>query len=448
MARRRTALPLALSDTRASLPQLQKPATATAVLGWRHAVERLPLCRHALTRPYAFTFWESAGGGPDPGYISLCLESQRRNLATDFEHVHLDLSSAEQWVPEHAMLWEAAIPDKQGRSASLEGRRLALYTGMLRVALLRRHGGIWVDADTLLFPRFGLLAPLVEEYDLLCGESSGGSISNAILGARRDSSFIASYWAGIERRIAERAESGEVGTQWGEFGFRMLRTILMERRGDSCWIAPWGVLDTVDAHLPRPTFTPGATIEDSLSPAALDLSIFNNATEHDVRRRTAPELLAEDSLFAAAHRVATGAVDHPEHLSISTPDQLRALNSVHVIVRRLQRADHLREKLAVARDRNAELLKRLAVARDRNAELRASVESARSRAARLEAKLEHRAAQLRAARERLRRQRRKVELLKRRVAELERPFPRLRQLVRRKPSGASRLGRSRTEEGS
>lgn len=370
-----------------------------------------------MTRPYAFTFWETVGEGPGPGYIEPCLETQRRNLGEHFEHVHLDLASAREWVPEHAELWAASVPDEQGRSGSVEGRRLALYTGMLRVALLRRHGGLWVDADTLVLPRFGLLAPLVEEYDLVCGESSGGSVSNAVLGARPGSAFIAAYWEAIQRRIASRAAAGETGTKWGEFGFRMLRSTLLETRGENCWIAPWGVLDTVDAHRPRPTFTPGATIEDSLSPNALGVSIFNNATEDVVRRRTPEELLAEESLFTIAHRAAVGAAPYPAHLALSTPGQLRGLNRVHLMVRRLEQAEVRLQKLATARRRNADLRERSA----RSAE----------QAERLRTKLARRTEQLTAARERAAAQRAELKRLRRRVAELERPFPRLRRLLRR-----------------
>lgn len=435
-----------------------------------------------MTRPYAFTFWQPSGD-TQPGYIDLCLDSQRRNLRERFEHVHLDFESVKDWVPEHELLWELAVPDGQDWSTSLAGRRLAIYCGMLRVALLRRHGGLWIDADTLVFPQFGLLAELVGEYDLLCGESSGAAgdneVNNAILGARPGSPVVTAYWQAIQDRIAAKQATGQTGVRWGEYGFRMLRNTLAQTGGAGAWVAPWGVLDTIDTHLPhndRRTFHRGATIEESVPPFALVLSIYNNAVEHALQARSAAELIADETLFSAAYRVAMGEVDCA-HLAIHNAAQLRALNRADLTARRMTMLDRPTARLAAADQANARLRDRLGSCYERRDQLTARrdqltarLDQLTTRRDQLASTLERRTVRLertserlngardqlaatRATNNRLRRRLRaqhaEIDQLNRRIADLERPFPRVRGLIRQaraRVPASLRFRRTRSEE--
>lgn len=346
-----------------------------------------------MSRPYAFTFWQSAGH--TPGYIELCLRSQERNLAEAFEHVHLDLEAARNWVPEYDLLWEMSVPARDGRSASREARRLAIFTGMLRAALIQRHGGLWVDADTLLFPQFALLSPLVAEFDLVCGESASGGLGNAVLGGRPGSTFFDEYLSAILTRIDEKRQRGEFGAAWGEFGFHMVRGVYLNQDPQRSWIAPWGVLNTVDPVSQRPTFEEGRTLAEALSPTALDLSVFSNGVEDDDRQLSVDDLREGTTLFARAYRVAMGQEDST-HLVVRDVDQLRALN-------------------------RADLMHRIASSDQAQADTRAMHEELRKKRA-----------ELKKTRSRLEQRRTDVQHLRARVAELERrPFERVRALVRK-----------------
>jgi hypothetical protein len=322
-----------------------------------------------------------------PGYIELCLRSQRRNLAAGFQHVHLDLESAKDWVPEHELLWQMSAPANEGNSVSHAGRRIAIFTGMLRVALLHRHGGLWVDADTLVFPQVQLLAPLIEDFDLVCGEAAGGNLGNAVLGGRSGSPFFQQYWAAILARIEQkRGSEDDPGAKWGEFGFRMASDVFHTLGPDKNWIAPWGVLNTIDHQLTRPTFEPGATIAGSLSPNALGLSIFNNGTAADLRARTAEELLAEETLFAASYRVAMGEGEAP-HLCIRNADQLRALNRAHVTYRLSAEAERLVRRNDRLRDQNDALRARVERSVERRDALQEQLRHSRSRTEELDGEI-------------------------------------------------------------
>lgn len=347
-----------------------------------------------VSRPYAFTFWESAG--ETPGYIELCLRSQQRNLAETFHHVHLDLEAAREWVPEYDELWEMSVPAHEGKSASRETRRLAIFTGMLRVALIQRHGGLWVDADTLLFPQFALLSQIVTEFDLVCGESASGGLGNAVLGGRPGSTFFDRYLAAVRARIADKRASGDLAAVWGEFGFHMVRGVFLEQDPHRSWVAPWGVLNTIDPVLERPTFTEGLTVAEALSPTALDVSVFSNGVDGRDRQLSAGDLERGNTLFANAYRIAMGQDDTP-HLSVRDVAQLRALNRATLMHRAAGSGDE--RARAVEQTLRAKLRKS-----------RAEHEKTRARLEQHEADAEH---------------------LRSRVAELERPFPHVRKLVRR-----------------
>lgn len=319
-----------------------------------------------MTRPYAFTFWQQAG--ETPGYIELCQRSLRRNLPPAFEHVHLDLESAKEWVPEHEheMLWEMAVPADEGDSVSQDGRRIALFTGMLRVALIHRHGGLWVDADTLLFPQFRLLADLVAEFDLVCGEAATGNRpGNAVLGGRAGSPWFEQYWATILKRIELKRAQQDHGVKWGEFGFLMLRDLFLERGCAGAWVAPWGVLNTIDHQRSHLTFEPARTVADTLSPNALGVSIFNNAISADLRALSVETLLADDTLFAFGYRLAMGDTESP-HLNIRDSAQLRALNRANLLHRHLLEDDRLRTQLRKRTEQRDNLREKL---RQRGAQL-------------------------------------------------------------------------------
>jgi hypothetical protein len=307
-------------------------------------------------RPYLFTFWDSPD--PMPAYIRLCRDSVFAHLSGAFEIIDLDFDSCADWVPERDQLWQAATPLTEGRSASRTGRHFAQFTGMLRVALLARHGGLWLDADQLVFDRFAHLAPLVRSSDLLAPETAEGTLSNPVLGAAPGSEFAAALWQAICQRLDEKAEAGETGARWGEMGFRLLNRVWQDTPPKRPYIAPFGSLITADTAQPTSVFAPGSGRKDALPPIALGLSVFNNAVGPDLRRQNAAELLAADTLFALCARAARGEDVLEGWLMIDSTAQLAALNRAPLITYLADKADTaqaLRDKLDRAHDKIARL---------------------------------------------------------------------------------------------
>jgi len=83
-----------------------------------------------------FTFWEPREALP--GYIRLCMQTWEKYLP-DYEIVTLDYSNLHQYLSE-----------KDIREILCKDMSLPMQSDCLRCALLYRHGGIWMDADTII----------------------------------------------------------------------------------------------------------------------------------------------------------------------------------------------------------------------------------------------------------------------------------------------------------
>ena len=83
-----------------------------------------------------FTFWEPKE--KVPGYIQLCMETWRKFLP-DAEVVVCDYQSIRNYLSEEEF-------------AAIDFRKmpLAKQSDAIRCALLKKHGGIWMDADTII----------------------------------------------------------------------------------------------------------------------------------------------------------------------------------------------------------------------------------------------------------------------------------------------------------
>lgn len=83
-----------------------------------------------------FTFWEPRGAMP--GYLKLCIETWRKFLP-DYEIVVLDYNNLDQWLGKNC------YPSSLYTQFSLPKQSDAL-----RCAVLKRWGGVWLDADTII----------------------------------------------------------------------------------------------------------------------------------------------------------------------------------------------------------------------------------------------------------------------------------------------------------
>lgn len=164
-----------------------------------------------------FTFWEPKESVP--GYVRLCMETWR-NCLPGRETVVLDYETLGDWLTQEeqdAVVWK--------------GMTFAMQSDCIRCAVLKKHGGIWLDADTVL------VRPLDGRFSCadvtMIARRMNGSIVNygAFINARRpEARFLCDWHAELVPRVARAARHRD--SFW--FGVFHHRERRLMRRWDYC----------------------------------------------------------------------------------------------------------------------------------------------------------------------------------------------------------------------
>lgn len=97
-------------------------------------------------------YWETKPGKTKPEYIDLCLKSLHKHNDKYFKIIELDDKNVYNYLPE--------------LRRDLNNLVIAQKTDYIRVALLAKYGGIWIDADTIVMrDLLPIKHKLDEKYD-------------------------------------------------------------------------------------------------------------------------------------------------------------------------------------------------------------------------------------------------------------------------------------------
>ena len=258
-----------------------------------------------------FTFWEPKGA--IPGYVRLCMETWARSLS-GHEVVVLDYASLDEYLmpaERDAILWK--------------GMTFAMQSDCIRCAVLKKHGGVWLDADTVLTKP--LDARFQQAEVTMIARETGGTLVNygAFINAvKPEAKFLCDWHGRLVLRVARAKRSRDSFL----FGLLHRRERRLMRRWDYCVNAiidplaavaspadyAWVDKDTVGA-LPeedligapgtpgpfeaynRYWFDPGDPGE-ALRRSAGILMLHNSFTPERYRRMTAEGFLETDTRLA------------------------------------------------------------------------------------------------------------------------------------------------------
>lgn len=128
-----------------------------------------------------FTFWEPKE--KMPAYIRLCMQTWKKFLP-ECEVVLLDYSNLEEWlgnnVYDEILFRDFSLP-KQADA--------------IRCALLKKYGGLWLDADTIL------TSPQVKDYLMIDSELVMISKHLAFIKVNNNSKIIADWYNQIQYNL-------------------------------------------------------------------------------------------------------------------------------------------------------------------------------------------------------------------------------------------------------
>ena len=137
-----------------------------------------------------FTFWEPKE--KVPGYVQLCMQTWKDRLP-GYETVVLDYDSLGDWLT-------------KGEQDAILCRKmtLAMQSDCIRCAILKKHGGIWMDADTIL------TKPLDERFSaadctIVARRQDGHLVHYAayINAPKREAKFLCDWHRELVVRVAE-----------------------------------------------------------------------------------------------------------------------------------------------------------------------------------------------------------------------------------------------------
>lgn len=137
-----------------------------------------------------FTFWEPKENVP--GYVRLCMETWKGCLP-DYETVVLDYDS----------LGDYLTADEQ-RAVLCRKMTFAMQSDCIRCAVLKKHGGIWMDADTVLTkPLDGRFS--AADCTIVARRQGGHLVHYAayINAAKPEAKFLADWHAALVPRVAK-----------------------------------------------------------------------------------------------------------------------------------------------------------------------------------------------------------------------------------------------------
>ena len=150
-----------------------------------------------------WSYWEDAPGrGPRAPYLDLCLETIARH-ANELELRVLGRDDAARWLPDIDLDRWHGLPAPNYRSDYARSR------------LLERHGGIWIDVDTIAL---GPLRHLLDELDdtgMVCWGQELGRFFGGLCAAAAGAEFV-SAWAAEQDRVLTKC------ADWSTLGYAAL----------------------------------------------------------------------------------------------------------------------------------------------------------------------------------------------------------------------------------
>lgn len=150
-----------------------------------------------------FIYWDNLTNKPPPEYITLCINKMKRILGESL--LIINKHNLKNYVPKLPPYFHR-IP------------KIAIKVDYIRIALLYYHGGCYLDADTIIFPKFRDYIENLPKEEGLVGIMSG----NAIIVASIAKSSAC-------KKIMERQEEvilRKKGVlQWSDIGGNLIRDI-------------------------------------------------------------------------------------------------------------------------------------------------------------------------------------------------------------------------------
>jgi len=238
--------------------------------------------------PVVWAYWEDGPRAARSAYLDLCIETIARH-APPLELRVLARHDAVTWLPDlDVERWES-LPAPNYRSDYVRSR------------LLQRHGGIWIDVDTVaLAPLVGLLDAL-DDTGVVCFGRELGRFFGGLCAAAPGTAFV-DRWAADQDRMLERHRD------WGQLHYAALaQDVTWALARDLPWKAlPLEKVAPISWYEWRRFFSRVESPRRVLAGTPLTVVLWNAVMAPRLRPRTRQDLLRSHMLLARLLRIGLG----------------------------------------------------------------------------------------------------------------------------------------------
>ncbi len=242
---------------------------------------------------YIWLYWENLPGKVIPPYIELCHETIRHYCGDDFEIVLTTDKTIRDYIPEAGPFEDIVNPNP------------AIRADFIRVHLLQKYGGIWLDSDIVLLQNFASMKPLIKEHGFVGFHKNSAGDNHVpvwIMMTEPEGKVITEY----RQRLHDTLQSGRRRFGWSQLGAGMITPII---RNWAC-VADYKLLpEVLVSPVPWQRFR---LVHQQLEPArfltedTMAFMLFNNKYSEEFKTQSKEEILASDTLVAKLLRLSLG----------------------------------------------------------------------------------------------------------------------------------------------
>lgn len=244
---------------------------------------------------YIWLYWENMPGRTMPPYMELCYETIRRHCGDDFEVVLTTPENIRDYIPD------------AGPFEKIKNPHPAIRADFIRVSLLEKYGGIWMDLDIVVLKNFAPMKKLIRKHGFVgFRKNSYGDnhIPVWIFMSEPEGKVITAY----KNRLEDLLARGRRNFYWSELGAGSLTPVI--RRGgfdeNDYILLPEKLVSPIPWQHKRRHFSVGLELDSVLSDDTMAFMLFDNQYPKEFKALSKEEVLSSNILIAKLLRLALG----------------------------------------------------------------------------------------------------------------------------------------------
>ena len=153
-------------------------------------------------KPYLWQYWDNIDGNKTPSYIELCFKTVDKHCTNSFNIIRLNKDNISKYLPELKTL---SIYNK------IDKLIIAHKVDLYRIMLLKKYGGLYMDADTVVLKNPIEVIDKLDKYDYVGFGCTGivckngyGQPSNWIMASRKNGILVSKVLDNMINKIVEK----------------------------------------------------------------------------------------------------------------------------------------------------------------------------------------------------------------------------------------------------